>query len=844
MQAVVMAVRIDLWTMPVAQLLTELDTTRSGLSSAQAAARVRRNAVERRGVPSWWPLLVRQFVSPMVIVLAVATAISMALGNVIDGVIILVMILASGLLGFVQERRASALMETLLARVRVHADVLRDGREVEVLPEDLVPGDVVLLKAGDIVPADLRLLESTTLLVDESSITGESNPVEKAADADGSTDGLLAQAAYYGSSVVSGRATAVVLTTGTETKFGSLIAHIGSKEVETRFEHEMTAFGLMLTRVIMLLVIAVLLINVLLHRPLIDSMLFALALGVGITPEMLPAIVVVSLSIGARMMAAKSVLVKRLDAIEDIGAMTILCCDKTGTLTRGVVELDRALDLEGNESEQVLLLAALNAGLQQDYPNPLDVAISRRHPDLGGVQLVAEVPYDFRRRRLSVLTSTGDFICKGAFESVLNQCGSARRGADVVPLATVRATVQHQFDELSEQGFRVLAVASRTLPSARTVAVADEVDLVLEGLLALQDPATDTARNAIAHLRDINVDLALITGDNAAIATAVARTAGLDTSRVLTGADIEQLDDPALADAARTVRVYAAVDPLQKERIVLALKRLDHAVGFLGDGINDAAALRVADVGIAVDTGADVAKQAAALVILDKNLDVIADGIRLGRRTFANTLKYVRITISANFGNMVSLVLASVILPFIPLLPAQILLLNLLSDGPALAIATDRVDPEQEQSPRTWNMRSIRGFMVLFGIVSSVFDVTAFVVLRNYIHADPELFRSSWFVLSLFTELIALLVLRTNRSSFRSRPGRVLTEASLLMVAVGLLVGLTDVGALVQMQPLPTDALVLVLVLSLGYILANEATKAVLRRTKRMAAYVDERIPA
>ena len=292
------------------------------------------------------------------------------------------------------------------------------------------------------------------------------------------------------------------------------------------------------------------------------------------------------------------------------------------------------------------------------------------------------------------------------------------------------------------------------------------------------------------------------------------------------------------------MRVYAAVDPLQKERIVLALKRLDHAVGFLGDGINDAAALRVADVGIAVDTGADVAKQAAALVILDKNLDVIADGIRLGRRTFANTLKYVRITISANFGNMVSLVLASVILPFIPLLPAQILLLNLLSDGPALAIATDRVDPEQEQSPRTWNMRSIRGFMVLFGIVSSVFDVTAFVVLRNYIHADPELFRSSWFVLSLFTELIALLVLRTNRSSFRSRPGRVLTVASLLMVAVGLLVGLTDVGALVQMQPLPTDALVLVLVLSLGYILANEATKAVLRRTKRMAAYVDERIPA
>ena len=826
--------RSDLWTMPIDALLAELDTTSGGLSSSQASARRAPPSVAHRGLPVWWPLLVRQFTSPMVIVLAVATAISMALGNLIDGVIILVMIVASGMLGFVQERRASALMASLLARVKVHADVLRDAREIEVAPDELVRGDVVLLKAGDIVPADLRLIESTKLLVDESSITGEPNPAEKRADDFGDGVGLLPAVVYFGSHIVSGRATAVVVSTGTDTKFGSLIEHLDRKDVETRFEHEMTSFGMMLTRVIMVLVVAVLLINVVLQRPLIDSMLFALALGVGITPEMLPAIVVVSLSIGARLMASKSVLVKRLDAIEDIGAMTILCCDKTGTLTRGVVELDRALDISGTESERVLRLAALNAGLQQDYPNPLDLAIARRYPELGNVQLVAEVPYDFERRRLSVLTSEGEFICKGAFDSVLDVCTQVRTSEGVASLTTARASVETLFAQLSADGFRVLGVASGVANG--TVGVGDEHDLVLEGLLALQDPATETAKAAIQHLRDINVDLALITGDNPGIAASVAGTAGLPIQQVLSGKDIDALDDTALTDAARTVRVFAAVDPLQKERIVMALKRLDHTVGFLGDGINDTAALRVADVGIAVDTGADVAKQAAALVILDKNLDVIADGIRLGRRTFANTLKYVRVTISANFGNMLSLVLASVVLPFIPLLPAQILLLNLLSDGPALAIATDRVDPEQEQSPRTWNMRSIRGFMVLFGLVSSVFDVTAFVVLRLVLHADSELFRSSWFVLSLFTELIALLVLRSNLSVFRSRPGRLLVWASAAMVVLGLVVGLTEVGRLFSMSPLPLKESVLVVSLSLGYAIANEIAKAARRRVRPRSA--------
>lgn len=819
----------ELWALPLDALLERLDTTRSGLSSAQATARRRPAPIVRRRLPEWWPLLLRQFSSPMVVVLSVATGISMVLGNLIDGVMILVMIVASGTLGFVQERRAGRLMESLLSQVRIHADVLRDGREVEVLPRELVLGDVVLLRAGDIVPADLRLISSTQLLVDESSITGEPNAVEKLATAIDGDGGPPPTAVFYGSHVVTGRASAVVMATGADSKFGSLMQHVEGREVQTRFEREMTAFGLMLTRLVMVLVLTVMVVNLLLQRPLSDSMLFALALGVGITPEMLPAIVVVSLSIGARRMAAKSVLVKRLDAIEDIGAMTILCCDKTGTLTRGVVELDKACDIAGVESASVLRLASLNAGLQQDYANPLDRAIRRRGPEAGGVHLVAEVPYDFERRRLSVLTSDEQLICKGAFDSVIGCCTAVRVGQQLLPLDGVRADVERLFAELSAQGYRVLAVATREMPGATSVTVEDESALVLEGVLALLDPATDSARAAIAHPRRINVDLALITGDNAAIAAAIARNAGLDAERVLTGHDLQSMDDDALTDAAKAVRVFAAVDPLQKERIVLALQRLDHTVGFLGDGINDAAALRVADVGISVDTGADVAKQASALVIMDKDLDVIADGIELGRRTFANTLKYVRITISANFGNMLSLVVASVVLPFIPLLPAQILLLNLLSDGPALAIATDRVDPEQERSPRTWNLRSIRRFMVLFGIVSSVFDLTAFVVLRRYLHADAELFRSSWFVLSLLTELIALLTLRTDRSSFRSGAGRILVLACGAMVGVGLLVGLSGIGSVVGLQPLPGDALVLVLGLSAGYFIANEVTKALLR---------------
>ena len=766
-------------------------------------------------------MLNRQFRSPMVLILSVATTISMLLGDVVEGLLILTMIVASGLLGFLQEHRAAGVMATLLAQVRTHTDVLRDGVEVELLPEQVVAGDIVVLRAGDLIPADLRIIESTNLLVDESTLTGEPIPVEKSAMGESSDSGLPITALYQGSHVVSGRGTAVVVTT--DTRFGSLLRHVGERDIETRFEQQLTAFGLMLTRIVMALVVVVLVINVALDRPLVESMLFALALGVGITPEMLPAIVMVSLSVGARQMAAKHLLVKRLDAIEDIGSMTLLCCDKTGTLTRGVVEVDKALDATGAPSDHVLTLAALNAGLQRDYPNPMDrVIASHVVPQVG---LVAEVPYDFQRRRLSVLTTDGMFICKGAFDAVLQACTSVRVGERAEALTGHIEALTRRFESLSHDGFRVLGVATKLLTERAQVTVKDESELVFEGFIALLDPVTDTAAAAIDEFRSIGVELALITGDNRAIATAIAHSAGLPADAVLSGAEIADMDDAALVAAVAAVRVFAAVDPLQKERIVQALRAGGQTVGFLGDGINDTAALRVADVGIAVDSGADAAKQAASMVVLDKNLLVIAEGIRLGRRTFANTLKYVRITMSANFGNMVSLVLASAVLPFIPLLPAQVLLLNLLSDGPALAVATDRVDAEQERTPRTWNMHDVRRFMVRFGLVSTVFDVAAFGILHWYLRVSTGEFRSSWFVLSLLTELIALLVLRTSLPSLRSRPSTLLLAISVFMVVGGVAIVMSPLGLPLGLEPLTNASMLLIGGLAAGYATVNEVLK-------------------
>ena len=820
-----------LWARPLAETFSATASGRSGLSSGEAARRLQTegpNVIGTRRGHRGVRLLLAQFASPIMLILAAATALSMVLGDVTDGVIILAIIAASGLLGFWQEHSAGRSVDALLARVRVEVEVLRDGAEVTVPAEDVVPGDVVVLRAGDVVPADGRVLESRALLVDESALTGESYPVEKSPGTVSATAGLAGRtnSVFLGTHVTSGTGTVVVVRTGTGTEFGVLAAELAARDVTTRFERGVSAFGVLLVRAMVVLVAAVFAVNLVLGRPLVESLLFSLALAVGLTPQLLPAIVSISLSTGARQMARERVIVKRLDAIEDFGGMTVLCTDKTGTLTAGTARLDEALDLDGRPDDEVLRLARLNAGLQQGFANPLDAAVLTGAPAVDRSLRLDEVPYDFQRRRLSVLVdgSPRFLVTKGALTSVLAVCSHARVGSDVVPLAAVRDRVDRRFAELSAQGHRVLAVATRSLPGT-TAEVRDEADMTLRGLLAFADPMKPEAVHAVADLAGQGISVRLVTGDNRLAAARAAAEAGLSTDVVLLGADIDRLDDDELTRRVEDTAVFAEVEPLHKERLVRSLRARGETVGFLGDGINDAAALHAADVGISVDTAVDVAKQSAAIVLLDKDLAVIADGVRLGRQTFANTLKYVRVTISANFGNVVSMAAAAAFLPFLPLLPRQILLLNFLSDIPGTTIARDRVDPEQLRSPRSWDVGSLRRFMVTFGLVSSAFDVATFVTLRVVHDADPTGFRSAWFVMSTVTELAALLVLRTGRPAWRSRPGRALLVSSALVAAVTVALPYSPLAAPLGLAAVPLAVLGTLLVLADGYVAANEVVK-------------------
>ena len=741
----------------------------------------------------------------------------MALGDLTDGVIILLIVLASGTLGFWQEHRASRAVDALLARVRIHADVIRNGVETEVALEDVRVDDVVVLRAGDVIPADATVIEERDLLVDESALTGESFPVEK----------RPASAVYFGTHVASGTGQVRVVAVGHDTRFGALVSELESRDVTTRFEKGLTAFGYMLVRAMVVLVAAIFVINLVLERPVVESLLFSLALAVGLTPQMLPAIVAVSLATGARRMADEQVVVKRLDAIEDFGTMSILCTDKTGTLTVGAARLDAAINVRGERNDGVLNLARLNAGLQQAFTNPLDQAILGDSPLPDPAQRLDEIPYDFRRRRLSILVQdeTPILVTKGACHEVVDLCAFARVDDSHVPIAEHHDRINALVERLSSEGFRVLAVATRAMPGRSSVTIDDESDLTLQGFLTFADPVKPEAAEAIEKLARLGVTVKMITGDNRHVARHIGHEVGLCTDVILTGSEIETWSDDQLATRVDHVDVFAEIDPLHKQRIVNALKSSDATVGYLGDGINDSAALHAADVGISVDTAVDVAKQTAAIVLLDKSLDVVVEGVRLGRRTFANTMKYVRVTISANFGNMLSVAAAAAFLPFLPLLPRQILLLNFLSDIPGLTIALDDVDPEQIERPHSWDIAGIRRFMITFGLVSYVFDLTTFAVLRVAFETDADHFRTAWFTMSVATELLALLLLRTHRPAWKSRPSTFLAVSSLLVAGVAIFLPYSALSDEFGLVPTPTGTLLALTGLVILYGTANELVK-------------------
>ncbi|MFL6192706.1 MAG: magnesium-translocating P-type ATPase [Thermoanaerobaculia bacterium] len=825
------------WSLPAAEVLRDLDSTREGLSASAAAERLGRygpNRLTGARRATTLGLLLRQFGSPLVLLLAAAAVLSIAVGETRDAGIILVIVLASGLLGFWQERGAADAVARLLAVVAVKASVLRDGAAGEVPLDEIVPGDVVLLSAGALVPADCLILESKDLYVDEAALTGETFPAEKGSAA-APADAPLAKrtsALFLGTHVVSGSGRALAVRTGRETEFGKVSARLALRPPETEFERGLQRFGFLLMRVTLVLVLAVFAINVFLHRPVLQSFMFSLALAVGLVPELLPAIVSVNLAHGARLMARSKVIVKRLTAIENFGSMDVLCADKTGTLTEGKVRLQSALAVDGAASEEVLRAAFLNASFETGFANPIDRAILESASfDLAAWRKIDEVPYDFVRKRLSVLCeSSGErwLITKGALAQVLEVCDTAATPTGEAPLAEVRAAIDARFAGLSEEGLRVLGVARRRLPAgeAKPATREQETGMTLLGFLAFFDPPKTGVEATLAEIRVAGIAFKVITGDNARVASRLARQVGMAEPVMLTGAELREMSGRALILRAPAVDVFAEVEPNQKERIILALRKAGHVVGFLGDGINDASALHAADVGISVDGAVDVAKEAAEIVLLEHDLGVLIQGVREGRRTFANTLKYIFITTSANFGNMVSMAGASLFLPFLPLLPTQILLNNFLSDFPAMTIATDRVDHEMVEKPLRWDLRYIRDFMVVFGGISSVFDFLAFGALFWLLRATPERFRSGWFLESVLTELLILLVIRTRRRFFRSRPSPAMAISTAAVTVLSFAVLYLPVNRFFGLVPLPPMYLAVLGGLTLAYVAASELAKA------------------
>lgn len=835
----------DYWTRTNASLLSELDSSDSGLTSADAAAALDRVGPNQLGTTrgsSTVRLLARQFTSPIVLILVGATILSGVLGDYTDAIIILAIIVLSGLLGFLQERGASESMKALLAVVAVKANVLRDGTEVEIPFAEVVPGDVVRLATGDLVPADCVLLECRGLAVDQSALTGESFPVEKEVGIAPATQALSARSntIFMGTHISTGTATALVIRTGSRTEIGSVSARLSAPAPHTGFERGLTSFGLLLTRIMAVLVIAIFVVNLVLHRPIVESALFSLALAVGLTPQLLPAIVSISLSRGARRMARAHVIVRRLDAIEDFGSMTVLCSDKTGTMTDGSVTLAGALGIDGAADASVRRPALINASMQTGLRNPMDVAITASIvEDIGSVTKLAELPYDFDRRLLSILAldpKNGPdpvLITKGAFRSVLEACSTVRQAdGTVTPIEQSAPLLTALVGALGGEGYRVLGIATKSLADRTDLSLTDERDLTFIGLLSFADPVKPEAFATLEQLRQSGISVRMLTGDNLPVAVHVAAAVGLRTEGALSGSDVDALDDDALARVARTTDVFAELNPLQKERLVHALRAGGAVVGYLGDGINDAPSLRAADVGISVESAADVAKSAASIVMLDKDLAVLLLGVREGRRTFANTMKYVFMTTSANFGNMLSMAAAAIFLPFLPLLAAQILLVNLLTDLPATTIATDTVDQHQVRHPQAWNIRLIRNYMIVFGTISSVFDLATFGILRIVFHAEAAEFRSAWFLASVLTEIMVLFVLRTRGPFYRSRPSLLLIASSVAIAAVTLVLPFTPLSEPLQLVPLPTELFALVLLVVLGYVGVTELAKRVFWRVR------------
>ncbi len=832
-----MTAREAYWALDPVAAGDRVGSTAAGLTSAEAERRLAAegpNEIHASAGPSRARVVWRQIRSPLVLLLVFAATVSTATGEWIDASIVGLILASSVGIGYVREYRAETAIAALLDRVRITADVIRDGVLQTIPVRDMVPGDVFLLAAGSIVPADAILLDAVELHVDDAVLTGESFPVVKRIGtvAANATIRERTNCVQFGTNVRSGTARALAMGTGSKTEFGAIASRLAMRAPETELERGLRHFGMLLLVAMLVMVIVVSMANVLLGRPIVDTMLFAIALAVGLSPELLPAIIGVNLSRSAQVLARAGVLVRRLAAIENLGSMDVLCTDKTGTLTAGVVRAEGAFDPRGVPSDAVMQLAVLNAALQAGLPNPLDAALlDGRSVDRSDLEVLAEIPYDFTRKRLSVVVKRAGqitLVMKGAVAHVVEAC--TRLGDGTVIDDDLRAELDARTEAWAARGIRVIAVATRRLdprldPGERYT-IDDECDLQLEGFVTLFDRAKPDAGETLASLRALGVRVKMITGDSRHVARHVAVEVGLGDARLLTGEELHEMTDVALVRAAIDTDVFAEVDPNQKERILRALRRSGAVVGFFGDGVNDAPAMHAADVSLSVESAVDVAKATADLVLTSKDLDVIRRGIQEGRRTFANTLKYILTTTSANLGNMISMAVASLALPFLPLTAGQVLLNNFISDIPAVGIAGDRVDHELVAVPRRWDTRFIARFMLEFGLLSTAFDALTFIVLIYGFDASVGAFRTGWFVESLFTELVIALVVRTRRPAWRSRPGSLLLWSTSVIAILALVLPYVPIASVFGFTQPPVAMMVAVVGITAAYVVASELLKA------------------
>ena len=791
--------------------------------------------------------LVLLFANPLVIILLIAGLVSALLGEPANAAIITIVVLLSIAINFAQTYRSERVVARLREQVAPTATVLRDGRFQEIHRHDVVPGDVVRLSAGDLVPADARLLDSRDLYVQQSALTGESMPAEKNAQAgnDKSAGPGAPNLVFLGTSVISGTASAQVLVTGARTAFGDIAERLALRPEETEFDISLRRFGLLILRTVFFLVLFIVVVSVSLHRDAFESILFAVALAVGLTPEFLPMITSVTLSRGAVRMARDKVIVKHLSAIQNFGSIDVLCSDKTGTLTAGDLMLDRVLDAMGEPAQRPLALACLNSKFETGIRSPLDTAILKREPaGLSGYEKRDEIPFDFERRRLSIVVEQQIagrrqdlLITKGAPEGILALSVAYDAAAAPLPLDdATRARCRQTYRRLSAQGYRVLAVAYRAVQAPDGYTASDERDLTLSGFLAFSDPPLADAAQAIADLARDGVEVKIITGDNELVARHVCEQVGLDASNIVLGDEMDRMSDTALQHVAEQTSVFARVSPRQKHRILLALKHRSHVVGFLGDGINDAPSLHAADVGISVSTAVDVARDAADIILVERGLRFLHNGIIEGRKASGNVMKYLLMGTSSNFGNMFSMAGASLFLPFLPMLPTQILLNNFLYDVAQITIPTDNVDASYVRTPQRWDMRVIRNFMICIGPISSIYDFLTFWVLLRFFHASEPLFRTGWFVESLSTQTLVLFVIRTMGNPLRSCPSKPLMATVLGIVLLGVLLPFTTVGPDLGFTSLPRSYFSFLAVACATYLVLVEIGKRWLIRRMRKGA--------